>query len=1093
MKSTTFKKALLAGTAIVAASAFSVQANAATLTLSGNAVWGTAANGMVATPTAGDDVVMTTNNLKFDTTEAGVLTAGAITATTGALTVDTTGDAGNVAFTIGSFAGSGAANVTVDNLNASTTRSVTLGVTNGFSTAGNVIIRNTEVGGSSTAVAVTVGGNYTTTGGGTTAITTTGTGQTATTASLTLNGATNSFSGAVTVTGGAADATNTSTLTISGASTTFTGGLALTNGAVGHAILNLNGSAAQSVTGVISSTGDINVTNTSAGGVTFVGDSTNTGALLVNNNGHDQRVTFTGDVASAITLGDNVGADTVTANFNGTTLAVSGGITGGGSTISNVNFLGGSTITLSGAASSAIDTTAISGNTTVTTNQNYGSTNITVASGSTLATTANTISGAIANSGTLNFGGGSVTGAITGTGAYTVTGSGAFNGALTQATGNIGNATLTQTTASGYTVGTTTFSNTGTLALKGGAQTVTGNFTNTTDGQGTITVSDAAGTTAIVGDLGASTAHSLAAFTILDGGTLANVVTTTGNLFVDATNVLATDTLSFIGTSAQTVSGNITGTGIHTIGAGSNVTFNGTVAGASEPLGANASAAYNGNATFSGVYTNAATSTSTVAVGKTLTAATIADAGSYILKANDANHTLTSADFGSLTDTGGGAASLTASKLHIDVTGDMGTGTVLLLTHINLGVATLDDTSAQYIFTTANAANDTNVTVTRRTLESISDNNSTKGAGAELDSLSTSANTQIAAAIDNIAAAGSDKKVNELVASTTSTVDGSTQAASQAFSDTTGAITEERLAMLRDGDEPSTGMAAGEIAKGTGVWLQGFGTHGNQNERDGVAGFDFNSYGGAIGVDTKNLSDRTLVGAAFSYAHTNANSDNLNSTDTDIDSYQLALYGNYDVDNRTYVAGQVGYIWGSNDTTRHNVGGISGLTANGSFNSDQIMARAEVGRNFMEQNNMKLTPKVIADYTNFNPQSYTETGAGGLNNHVDGDSQNIFNVGLGVDASWLVKHNDGAWCEPALHAAVRYDLVGDNVQSTNTFTGGGTAFTAQGADPARTTFDVGAGLTYHATNNWDFKAEYNFEAKSDYTSHSGLIKAGYKF
>jgi opacity protein-like surface antigen len=76
---------------------------------------------------------------------------------------------------------------------------------------------------------------------------------------------------------------------------------------------------------------------------------------------------------------------------------------------------------------------------------------------------------------------------------------------------------------------------------------------------------------------------------------------------------------------------------------------------------------------------------------------------------------------------------------------------------------------------------------------------------------------------------------------------------------------------------------------------------------------------------------------------------------------------------------------------------------------------------------------------------------------------------------------------------VRYDLVGDEISATNTFTGGGNSFQTDGLDAGRLTLDAGAGVTYHTTTNWSVKAEYNFQGKEDFTSHSALVRAGYKF
>ena len=304
-------------------------------------------------------------------------------------------------------------------------------------------------------------------------------------------------------------------------------------------------------------------------------------------------------------------------------------------------------------------------------------------------------------------------------------------------------------------------------------------------------------------------------------------------------------------------------------------------------------------------------------------------------------------------------------------------------------------------------------------------------------------------------------------------------------------ITTDRLASLRTVDG-STGMAAGNISQGVSIWGQLFGSTGEQDSRDGVDGYDFDTIGISVGVDTETLAEDWVWGLAFSYGDTDVDSNNANTTETEIDSYQISLYTDYEIDQRTYVTGQLGYVWADNETTRHNVGGIAGVNANGDFDSDQIIARAELGRSYTHGSAI-ITPSVSANYMHYSADSYTETGAGTANLNVSTDDLNLFEIGVGVEAAWMNKNSDGSYWRPELRAGVRHDLVGDEFETNNTFTGGGAAFQTEGFDPAQTTFNVGAGVTYFSTTNWDLSASYDFEAKSDYDSHSGLLRAAYKF
>jgi len=1096
---------MLAGTAIVAVSAFGAQAQAVDLT--GPSTYGTTAP--VNAPTAGIDINLNGENLTINNTSSVAI--GAITdtnATPDGNVVIVTSAATDLTQTIGSI-DNGTGNFTINN--STNDGDLTVNVTGAFAigtgTTGNLVVNGDADATDQSAddLVLTVGGNASV--AGTTAIDSGDVAGAFTT--VNFDGATNVFTGAVTVTGGDGDAANDASLVLSGASNTFTGGLTLTDGAAGQALLLLDGTSAQSVTGTIAGNGDITVTN--ATGATFNG-TVAAGTITVENSAAlNSSATFTNTVnvgANAITLGGaGTGANTIT--FDGTTQAftVTGALTGAAVGETNtVNVIGGKTITLATAtaADNNIDAINVTGTgTTLTSGANVQAAAITVGTGATLSTTGGTVTSAVTNNGTLALGGGAVTGNVTGTGLLDVNANATVTGAITQGTADIAAFTLTQAGGTNaYNVGTTNFSGAGTLALAAGDKAVTGNFTNTTDGQGTITIADGAGTTAITGNLGASVDNSLAALTLLTGAT-AQTVTTTGNLFVDAITLDSDDTLQFIGSSAQTVSGTIQGRGanegILTIGNGttaSDVTFNGVIGGAdlaSATVSALSTARFNANATFDGAM--AVAGTAVVGPAAIVEAQNFTGTGTVTLAVSDADTTnaLAATDFGRVTDTTAGGTTLTATNFGVDVRSQLATGTVAsILTNINLGAATLADNSFQYSFVTADNGADTDITVSRRTLESIADGSKlTTGAAETLDGLVANTDAQIVQINNNLAAASSQEAANDILESVSPTVDAGAVIGATSFVTQTSNITNTQLASLRNGEE--TGMYAGNITNGLRGWVQGFGLTGDQDDRDGVSGYDVDSYGVAVGMDTQSLVDGWIWGLAFAYSDTDVESDGVNNTDTEIDSYQVSVYSSYDLDDRTYIAGQAGYVWGDNDQTRQNVGGVTGLTAQGDYDSDVIFAGLEAGRRYMVGGNTVLTPKALVNYQHYDADGYTETGAGGANLTVSGEEIDLFEIGVGVDASWDYQQADGSFLQPKIGVGVRHDLIGDEYQTTSTFAAGGASFQTEGFDPAQTTFNVSADLTYFSTTNWELSAGYDFEYKSDYDSHAGTLKAAYKF
>lgn len=1125
------KKVLLAGTALVAASAFIAPVHAADLTLSGAAVWGTAGNGMVATPTTADNVIMTTHALSFDSTEVGVVAAADITATTGNITVDTTGDAADVAFTLGSITASGASDITVDNLNASTNRNVALVVTNGVSTLGNLIVRNTEAG-ALTTVATTIGGALTV--GGTTALTG-GANASASTAALTVGGNA-TFTGAATVTGGAGGALADATLTLNGVTNAFTAGLTLDDsGANGDAHLVLSGAAAQTVSGVIDggAAGEGFITISGAG-ATFsgaIGATNDIASIILSNDATGSAVTFQAavgvDAAAGIVLGDGGGtADTYTATFDTTTagFTVDGTVEGAATDTSAVVVSGGNTLVQANAwgGGTVLDTLAVTGTgTNLDSNAAIDATAITVGAGATLDQGAGLITGAIANSGTLHFTGtGGVTGDITGTGTLNVDANNTITGSIAATSIALAEAAdLTVTAAAGartlaanITMEDAAADGTdATLALVPGANgiDVTGNITTAINGEGEITIADGTGAVDFVGDIGTS-ALKVGALTV--AGTSDNTVTTTGNYHVTTTTLDDADNFQFLGTTAQAVSGTFVAVGANdgviTVGNGtttSDVTFTGVIGtGAGNDLGAltvsaNAKATFDANATFDGLLT-ANNATIEVGHGDTLTTATQTDADitTWNVQVNQVGggaQTVGQVAFS--TD----AVNLAVDTVHFDVQANSAPLTLgaSVLDNVFAGNAaatiagaTVTDNSFIYGFTLVADTNNVDVTVAiDNSIENTVTNSGYAATGNQLiTTLAASTNTQINQLQSTLAAASTQKAANDIIEAAASDVSGGAVTAGIQVAGATSTITNARLASLRSGE---TGMNAGEVVEGMNAWIQGFGQQSDQDARDGVSGYDADTYGIAVGIDTEKLADDVTVGLAFAYATTDVESDAISNATTDVDSYQLSLYGNLDLDEDTFVTGQVGYMWSENDT-RRTAGGIAGLTANGSYDSDAVVVGAAVGRNYATgHGSLVVTPTVSANYMHYSADSYTETGANGANLTVDSDALNMFEVGLGVDAEWNIENANGSRIMPSLGLGVRHDLIGDEFEASNQFAGGGTAFKVKGADPASTTFDAGLGLKYQSTSNWTLSADYNFEYKSDYSSNAGMVKAAFQF
>ncbi len=1123
-----YKSALLTGTAVMAISVFSMQSQAqaqAAVSAGASGVWSSDASqdddGTLAEAAAGAalditadavDITVTNNGTANDgSANTNTFAIGAITDSSSAENGDliiTTGSANNLTVTIAS----GVLDGNVSLLNTAADGNITATITDSLTAGGTLVVNAAANATTADAIILNVGDALNVTG--TTAITAGANAGGSATAAVDVNGDA-TFTGAVTVTGGGGNASNDSSLTLSGATNTFTGGLTLTDGASGQASLTLDGTSAQTVAGNIAGNGDITINN--ASGVTFSG-TVASGTIAIEKSTGNSSATFQNAVTSAITLGgDGNSGDVNTLVLDGQTqgFTVTGAIAGTASETNNISVVGGNAIVQATASTSNLTALSITGSgTKLDSNAALTVTSTTIGSGATLDVGSGLATTNITSTGTVQLTGtGGVSGTINGAGTLDVD-------ANATVTGNIGTTTAltaidiaagTTLTTTGDVIATTTTlsgAGTGTLAIAAGNNAITTNIVTATDTAGAITIANGAGTTTITGNIGTSSA-GLATLAVAGGAN--QTVTTTGNLYIGAITLDDADSLQFIGEGTQVISGTINGVGA---GDGGLVVGNGTtktpvanfdgIIGATNAISTltvndNAKAVFNANATFNGAL-SADAATIEVADGSTLTAATQTDAdvtqwNIQVSKVGGGSQTNGTVVFS------GDAVNLAVDTVNFDVQSGSAPLTVgaSVLNNVFQGNAaatitgaTVTDNSYIYGFALVADTNNVDVTVTQEnSIEDTVANSGYASTGNQLiTTLSGSTDTQINLLQSTLGAASTQESANNVIEAASSDVSGGAVVAGISVASQTASVTNTRLAALRSGQ--ATGMSAGNVYQGLSAWGEGFGKLANQDDRDGVSGYDSNTYGMAFGVDTDQLGDNLNVGLALSYANTDVDSDSISNSSTEVDSYQVSVYGNYDLDDRTYVSGQLGYIFANNDTKR-NPGGISSLTASGNYDSNIITAGIEVGRSYSQEGGLTLTPHAIVNYVNYSSDKYTETGAGGANLTVDSDNLNLFEIGAGIDAAWEVKNYNGSSFKPQLTLGVRHDVIGDQFEATNTFAGGGSSFKVKGFDPAQTTINAGANVTYLSVDAWELSAQYNFEYKEDYTSNAGLLKAAYKF
>ncbi|MDB5490617.1 MAG: hypothetical protein JWO78_466 [Micavibrio sp.] len=855
--------------------------------------------------------------------------------------------------------------------------------------------------------------------------------------------------------------------------------------------------------------------------------------------------------------GDAHAGDVNTATFDASTanFTVTGAISGTATETDNVVVAGGAgkTVTFATDMGANIDSLAVNASTGLSAAGNVAATAITLGTGSNLTMTGagTTITGAVTGAGTLAVSGtGSATliGSATGLTAVTVANAGSLTVNATAANRTL-TATTTTLTGSGAlnftpAANTITVSNAisaaadgnGAIAIADGAGTVSLNGAVGASGLkvGTLAVGTGGGANIVnaASDLYVNTITLGAGDTLNltgSGKTVSGTIDGNGGVgrgSIVVGNGVAASSYTFgsaIGTTSNTVAGFQVSTG-STANIGNNISATNLVLSGTENVTGGTSVVLNSTAatTVNGAFSTALTGanrTLTLGGGGAISIGTTSNTtinaanqivlnGASTIGAGGRVNTLNlikTADFNPATTAviSSGSAVTVAGKLNVGlgassmglVNGDNitvissvgGSDFGTLLTN---GTVVLQNSGLVNLVN--NASSNTGLRVTANFANPVTVlSNSANASVATSLMANTTATGNLLTARGNLLSAPNAAAANQVAESLSPPADSAAAIAALDVTDSVFSMTTMRLASLRDGNG-DTGMAAGNLAHGAKGWGQVFGRTATQDRREGTAGYDADTGGVAFGMDGE-TGNGSHLGMAVSYANTDIDSENANRTKTKVDSYQVAVYGDTPIDEHMFLNGMAAYVFNDNETTRHNVGGIGGLSANGQFDANQFVVQAELGRDFKQQGGLTLTPTVMANYSYYDAQSYTETGAGTANLNVNSDSLNALNLGVGVDAVWDIQNHDGSKLQPSLTAGYRYDVIGDSLDSNASFTGGGAAFKTQGVDPARSTYTAGAGLKYYATNNWELSARYNFDAKEDYTAHAGLLRASYKF
>ncbi|MCD6061308.1 MAG: outer rane autotransporter, partial [Moraxellaceae bacterium] len=323
----------------------------------------------------------------------------------------------------------------------------------------------------------------------------------------------------------------------------------------------------------------------------------------------------------------------------------------------------------------------------------------------------------------------------------------------------------------------------------------------------------------------------------------------------------------------------------------------------------------------------------------------------------------------------------------------------------------------------------------------------------------------LAAALNSASTADAAADVLEHVAPVLTA--GAAQAMRMAGSGAANAI-GTRLAETR-------GAASGDVARDGAVWVKPFVGKAEQDDANGVSGYEADSDGVVVGIDA-NLTDAWRAGVALASATSDVES---RISGVEVETTQLTVYGSYAMDERTALdlsasMGMHGY-----DGRRL---AIDGSTALSDFDGTQLALGAQFSRSYKLGSSTTLIPSLGLQLRQATLDAYSETGAGIYNLNVQEAQEDSFLIA----AKGTLEQKLGKGIFLASFG-VAHDSV-DVASATASLSGNGPTFVTNGIEPDALVLTGGLGYRYVTGKNLEIDASYDFEGRDGFEGQTASLR-----
>jgi outer membrane autotransporter protein len=255
-----------------------------------------------------------------------------------------------------------------------------------------------------------------------------------------------------------------------------------------------------------------------------------------------------------------------------------------------------------------------------------------------------------------------------------------------------------------------------------------------------------------------------------------------------------------------------------------------------------------------------------------------------------------------------------------------------------------------------------------------------------------------------------------------------------------------------------------------GLWIRGYGGHGNTDSDGNAAASRLRSSGLSIGFDAE-VKDGVRIGIAATGGTSRLSTDN--NENGKARGSALAVYGSY-ASGPWNFSGSASMGWGKNHLDRNIIVGALNRVASSDFDSSTLAAYGEASYS-IPMNGWTLQPLAGLSLSRNTADGFTETGAGALNLQVAGQTVNSAKSTLGAKASF-----DAGRIRIEPRVVWAHEFGDLNTPMTAQFQGAATAssFQVSGAALKRDTLILGLGASGSIGKGVDLFADVQAEHNS---------------